>query len=82
MSFRELEGKHIFYITCSLYLTQSYFNCIVVPIFDYCDTHLIFALLRLITIAKHYYFHTIVLVYRILLHLVPAYLQGICIHVF
>ena len=33
MSFRELGGRYIVCIACSLYLTQSYFNCTVVSFF-------------------------------------------------
>ena len=71
-----LSENCTFFITCSLYLAQPYFNCIVVPIFDYCDTRLILVLLRLITLSKHCHFHTIVQVYKILHHLVATCLPS------
>ena len=47
MSFRGLGGSFIVYIACSLYLSQSYFNCIVVLYFLFLTIVILCGLLQL-----------------------------------
>ena len=47
MSFRGLGGRFIAYIACGFYLTQSYFNCIVVLFFLFLTIMTLCGLLQL-----------------------------------